>query len=126
MSVSESTQLTQQAKLYRATGLPLTEKLLRDIRGRIVRALTPERVILFGSYAQGRATLDSDLDLLVIEPHVTDRHAETVRLAEVLRVLRIPVDVVVLSAEKFAYWKDTPNTLAFRAAREGRAYEQVA
>lgn len=33
---------------------------------RIVRALKPEKVILFGSYAYGSPASDSDVDLLVI------------------------------------------------------------
>jgi len=32
----------------------------------IVREFEPERVILFGSYAQGNPTPDSDVDLLVV------------------------------------------------------------
>jgi hypothetical protein len=38
----------------------------------------------------------------------------------------MPADVLVVSAERFAYWRDTPNTVMYRAAREGRSYEQVA
>jgi hypothetical protein len=34
--------------------------------------------------------------------------------------------VVVLSRQRFEYWKDTPNTLSYRAVKEGKVYEQVA
>src|SRR6476619_5468253 len=34
----------------------------------IVREFQPERIILFGSYAYGTATADSDVDLLVVLP----------------------------------------------------------
>ncbi|MFM5987359.1 MAG: nucleotidyltransferase domain-containing protein, partial [Sphaerospermopsis kisseleviana] len=40
--------------------------LLDDITQRLVSALNPEQVILFGSYAYGEPTEDSDVDLLVI------------------------------------------------------------
>ncbi|HEX4046818.1 MAG TPA: nucleotidyltransferase domain-containing protein, partial [Elusimicrobiota bacterium] len=33
---------------------------------RIVRGFEPEQVILFGSYARGTETRDSDVDLLVV------------------------------------------------------------
>ena len=77
-------------------------------------------VILFGSHARGDADPDSDLDFLVVEPSVKDRHMEMVRLREVLRPLGVPVDVLVVSRERFEYWRDTPNTVIHRAASEGR------
>lgn len=92
----------------------------------LLAAAPGAKVILFGSYARGDARDDSDVDFLVVEPEVTDWLAEMVRLAEVLRPLRLPADVLVVSAERFAYWRDTPNTVMYRAAREGRSYEQVA
>jgi len=83
-------------------------------------------VILFGSHARGDARPDSDLDFLVIEPTLARRHEEMVRLREALRPLRIPVDVLVTSRERFEYWRQTPNTVYFDAANEGRPYGQVA
>jgi uncharacterized protein len=41
-------------------------ELLRAITKRIVENIHPEKVILFGSYAHGEPTLDSDIDLFVI------------------------------------------------------------
>ncbi len=41
-------------------------ELLRAITKRIVENIHPEKIILFGSYAYGEPTLDSDIDLLVI------------------------------------------------------------
>lgn len=35
----------------------------------VVRRFKPEKVILFGSYAYGSPTDDSDVDLMVIMPH---------------------------------------------------------
>ncbi|MBU0637664.1 MAG: nucleotidyltransferase domain-containing protein [Planctomycetes bacterium] len=45
---------------------------MRDIRRfaqAIAREFKPQRIILFGSYAYGRPTSDSDVDLLVIMPY---------------------------------------------------------
>jgi uncharacterized protein len=44
-------------------------KEIRDLSRRIVREFHPRRIVLFGSYAEGRATADSDVDLLVVLPH---------------------------------------------------------
>jgi predicted nucleotidyltransferase len=78
-------------------------------------------VILFGSYARGNATADSDLDFMVVEPIVNQRR-EMVRLRQVLRELRVPVDVLVVSREGFDAWKDKINNVVYEAAREGRTY----
>ncbi len=44
----------------------VTPMLIRAITRRIVEALDPEKIILFGSYAYGEPTIDSDIDLLII------------------------------------------------------------
>lgn len=83
-------------------------------------------VILFGSYARGEATEHSDLDFMVVEPFVEGQMAEMTRLRRVLRDLRIPVDVLVVSREGFEAWKGQVNTVVSRAAREGRSYARSA
>jgi uncharacterized protein len=46
----------------------VAETEIREFVGKIVEQFAPQRVILFGSYARGDATPDSDVDLLVIMP----------------------------------------------------------
>jgi predicted nucleotidyltransferase len=43
------------------------ESLLRQMVEVIVREISPEAIVLFGSRARGNARADSDVDLLVIE-----------------------------------------------------------
>ncbi|MCH9022001.1 MAG: nucleotidyltransferase domain-containing protein [Planctomycetes bacterium] len=81
------------------------------------------QVIVFGSWGRGEAQPGSDLDLLVIEPEVYSEYEEMIRLRKLLRSVPFSVDIVVNSRSRFDYWKDTPNTLAWRASREGRLYE---
>ena len=79
-----------------------------------------QRVILFGSYATGKATEDSDLDFLVIESGLKTRREEMVRLRARLRPLGIPVDVMVADAGQFETWKGQPGTALFEAAHHGQ------
>jgi predicted nucleotidyltransferase len=44
-------------------------KQIQDLVGSIAREFNPQRIILFGSYANGAPTPDSDVDLLVVMPH---------------------------------------------------------
>lgn len=83
-------------------------------------------VILFGSFARNDQRADSDLDLLVVEPVVANRRAEMVRLRHVLKPLRIPADVLVVSRRIFNEWRDTPNTILHAAATEGRVLNEMA
>ena len=79
-------------------------------------------IIQFGSQARGDAGEASDLDVLVVEPEVRARREEMVRLRDVLRPLRIPADVLVVSKKNFDVWADTPGTVLYEAAREGRVF----
>jgi len=44
----------------------VSQESIRDVSDRIARHFGPERIILFGSYAYGSPTEESDVDLLVI------------------------------------------------------------
>ena len=85
-----------------------------------------ERVILFGSRARGDAAEDSDFDLMVVERGSVDRVQEGRRLRALLREARVAVDLVVVSREKFDYWRDTPGNVYFEAALEGSVLYEAA
>ena len=58
-----------------------------------------ERVILFGSYAQGKVTADSDVDLLVIGPFKGRSVDKSVEIRMKLRP-QFPVDILIRTPEK--------------------------
>lgn len=98
----------------------IDESTIRVAVRTLAQAADPQRIILFGSHARGQARDDSDLDLLVIESDVEDRSHEMVRLRRLLRPLRIPVDILVFSADEVERWGDQPGTALYWALREGR------
>lgn len=51
----------------------------------IVESLSPEKIILFGSYATGLANKDSDIDLLIIANSDQDRLERTWQAYKLLR-----------------------------------------
>ena len=87
---------------------------------RIVKRFSPEKVILFGSHATGRAGPDSDVDLLVVMPYRGTKADTELELLRTLSRYRVPKDVIVTTPEAFAWRKKVAGTIERPAAREGR------
>lgn len=51
----------------------ITEDQIQAVVRRIVEGYGPDRIILFGSYAYGTPTEDSDLDLLIIKKNAENK-----------------------------------------------------
>lgn len=117
--------LSQESDLHPKAPARNTETIKR-LTELLIEAAKPKRIIMFGSQARGEAGEDSDLDVMVVEEGVSDRAAEMVRLNRLLRSLDIPVDLLVVSAEKFNYWCDTPGNVYFEAATEGEVLYEAA
>jgi len=92
----------------------------------LARAAKPKYIILFGSRSRGEASEDSDFDVMVVESDIANRGAEMVRLGRLLRPLDISVDLLVVSTDRFEYWRDTPGNVYFEAASEGRILYEAA
>ncbi|MBI5304653.1 MAG: nucleotidyltransferase domain-containing protein [Chloroflexi bacterium] len=73
---------------------PVSETLPKAVR-RIVRELRPQKIILFGSYAYGNPTPDSDVDLLVIMESDAPRTERFLAVARLLRPRVFPLDLLV-------------------------------
>ena len=94
---------------------------LANIATRTAEAVSgPARVVVFGSYARGDAREDSDLDLLVIEPELTDKTEEYLRLRSAIGRIGIGVDLLLFSEAEFSERSQVPGTLPYWAAREGK------
>ena len=102
------------------------ETLRRRLTELLAWAAKPKYIILFGSQARGEGSEDSDFDVMVVEPEIANRGEEMVRLGRLLRSLDIAVDLLVVSAEKFEYWRDTPGNVYFEAASEGKVLYEAA
>ena len=102
----------------------IEDSVINEVARRILAA-TPKgsRVILFGSYARGDAREGSDLDFLVVEPQLQDRHKEVYRLIREIRPLRLPVDLMVASEDAFKEWSSSPCNVLHEAARYGKVFQ---
>ena len=98
----------------------VTSEKVNDVVDRLVAAASPLRLIAFGSAARGDLAAANDLDLLVVEPELTSRYTEMVRLQKALRGVLMSVDLVVTSEARYNERCRIPGTLEYAAHREGR------
>ena len=102
------------------------QDILEQIVKRLREGLRPERIILFGSYAYGRPTEGSDIDLLIVVPDSTEpayrRAQEAYRCVGAVGVSK---DLVVLTREEFETQARVSTSLPYRALHEGEVlYER--
>jgi predicted nucleotidyltransferase len=87
-------------------GFPPVAETLPGAIERIVSELKPEKIILFGSYAYGNPTPDSDVDLLVIMRTKAKEIDRYVAVSNLLYPRQFPVNILVKTPRK---WKRHPG-----------------
>jgi uncharacterized protein len=106
--------------------IELDSQILIQIVDRLTRVSRPDRIILFGSAAQGPMTTDSDIDVLVVASDIEDPRSESQRLRDALRGLGIAIDVVVMRSDRFEETKGVIGGIAYPANKYGRVIYEVA
>ena len=104
----------------------IDQTLAHELVRRILAAATPDRIILFGSAAGGNMNRDSDIDLLVVEPNPANTRQESVRIRRALGDVGYPVDVIVISTERFEETKNIFGGIAYPAHKYGRVLYEAA
>ncbi len=98
----------------------ISQETINKAVSKLVAAANPSKVILFGSYARGEATEESDLDLIVIKPHLENKGMEMVRLRYAIGRIGLGVDVLVYSQKDVDDWGHLPGTALYWALKEGK------
>lgn len=96
------------------------DEIVSRVVDRIISIASPAKIILFGSMARGDSGPDSDLDLLVVVP--PDRHRRKTAQAIYRSLVDIgtAVDVVVVTTEDLARYREHPGMVIRTAVDEGR------
>lgn len=80
----------------------VTKEILAEVTQRLVAVYDPVSIYLFGSYAWGKPTPESDIDLLVIVKETTGPEVEMMVEGQVaLASMRIPKDILVNTEDFF-------------------------
>ena len=102
------------------TSRPVSEELLRELVRRIVDAVHPLRIVLFGSAARGEMGAHSDLDVLVVMPDGVSRGTTTEKVYLGLAGLGFATDVVVVCRADLDAYRFDPYRVVKYALDQGR------
>ncbi len=76
------------------------QKEIKKITNQIIKKYQPKKIILFGSYAWGKPTKNSDVDLFIIKESDLPRRFRTTRVERILGSVSFPVDVLVYTPKE--------------------------
>lgn len=103
----------------------VTMRQIKDLGRRIGREFDADRVVLFGSYAQGTATDDSDVDLLVVAETSLPPRKRYPAVRHLVADYPAAFDIVVKTPDEYARWRSVVNTIVYFAEKSGRVlYER--
>lgn len=102
-----------------------TKDVLLRIATRIVKNFQPERIILFGSYAWGNPTTQSDVDILVIMDVEGSPFRKEAEISKIARPKFVPMDVIVRTPEQIQHRLTIGDPFIRRIMEEGEVlYER--
>lgn len=85
----------------------------------LVAKFKPEKVVLFGSYANGSASEDSDVDLLVIMSHLGKASRQALEIRQTVQKC-FPLDLVVQSSLEANRRMEAGDPFITNALSQGR------
>ena len=86
------------------------------------KGLKVSKIILFGSHSTGKATIDSDVDILIISPDFENKdifeRARLTKEAEIntVKKFRLPLDIITLTSDEF----ESGKSLITDSAKKGK------
>jgi|SRR5579859_2786483 len=96
------------------------DAFIRDCVQRIVDRAKPEKVILFGSRANGRATADSDIDLFIIMESDLPWWKRKRFIDDILAPHGWLFDIMVYTPQEFAQSRHVLGMIPHIAEHEGK------
>ncbi len=95
-----------------------TEELKLIIVSKL-KALSPTKIILFGSYAYGVPSVDSDLDICVIKKELKSKAIEKKEIRNLLKDILIAKDILVSSEKEFDFYSQQIGSVYMDINKKG-------
>ena len=102
------------------TGSQLDSEIVGDLVSRIVSAIHPIKIVIFGSAAQGRIGPDSDIDVMVVVPDGTHCLNASQYLYRQMLGFSFPVDILVATPDVLERHKDNIGLIYHTVLAQGR------
>jgi predicted nucleotidyltransferase len=100
------------------------ETSISKIKDKIVREIKPEKIILFGSYAWGEPTEDSDVDLFIIQKSKEPRRIRQKELRRKLWGSDVPMDLLVYTPEEIEKRLEIDDPFILHILNKGKVLYQ--
>jgi len=102
-----------------------TDKI-SEIVNKISSGYNPEKIILFGSYANGNPNEDSDLDLFVIKETDLPRPQRTAQVRKMIYGSMNPIDLIVYTPKEIDESKENRFGFVYEVLNTGKTlYERA-
>ena len=99
----------------------INKETIEEVKNRLVKAYNPLAIYLFGSYAWGTPTEDSDLDLLIVVEKSDERRYKRQHLGfDALWGLGIPKDIFIYTKEEFEQRLKDDMSFCTKIKKEGK------
>jgi len=99
---------------------PVDDSNLAEIVRRVVDAVDPDKIILFGSRARGDARTESDFDLMIVKASDLPKHRRTGPVYRALWGIRAPADILWYTSDEIDEWSEVKYHVATQATTQGR------
>ena len=102
------------------------DEMIKSIVEVLKQEFSPLKIILYGSFARGTQTWDSDVDFLVVVPRGVNKRDMAVAMRVALSDFLCGKDVVVATPEELSIKGSVPGTLLYSMLKEGKVlYEDM-
>jgi len=98
----------------------INNQLINNVVRKIVNNFHPERIILFGSYANDTHKEDSDLDLIVIWNTDLNVHKRKLLLSKLFPMRNFSLDIFAYTEKEEQKFKNIPGTILYEAIHNGK------